>query len=120
MRALTKKNLAEGAVYLSTKDNDLARILDTDGLPPLWARTPGFPTLIHIILEQQVSLASALAMYRRLVDHVVPFTPGRFLEAGSSYLRSLGVTRQKASYCINVAEAIERGQSPSQKPVRLG
>jgi DNA-3-methyladenine glycosylase II len=103
---LTKKSLAEAARYLAARDNDLARLLEIDGVPPLWARKPCFSTLIHIILEQQVSLASAMAMYRRLVDNLVPFTPKRFLEVGSSYLRSLGVTRQKAAYCINVAEAI--------------
>ena len=104
--SLTKKRLREGAVYLAARDNDLARLLETDGVPPLWARKPCFSTLIHIILEQQVSLASAKAMYRRLCDNLVPFTPERFLELGSSYLRSLGVTRQKAVYCFNVAEAI--------------
>ena len=103
---LTKKSLAEAARYLAARDNDLARLLEIDGVPPLWARKPCFSTLIHIILEQQVSLASAMAMYHRLVDNLVPFTPKRFLEVGSSYLRSLGVTRQKAAYCINVAEAI--------------
>ncbi|MCD4717375.1 MAG: hypothetical protein K8R45_11630 [Desulfobacterales bacterium] len=104
--SLTKKSLTEGAVYLAGRDNDLARLLEADGVPPLWARKPCFSTLIHIILEQQVSLASARAMYRRIVDNLVPFTPARFLEGGSSYLRSLGITRQKAAYCINVAEAI--------------
>jgi len=104
--SLTKKSLKEGALYLAARDNDFARLLEADGVPPLWARKPCFSTLIHIILEQQVSLASARAMYRRIVDNLVPFTPNRFLEGGSSYLRSLGITRQKAAYCINVAEAI--------------
>jgi DNA-3-methyladenine glycosylase II len=104
--SLTKTSLREGTVYLAARDNDLARLLETNGVPPLWERKPCFSTLIHIILEQQVSLASARAMYRRLLDHLTPFTPDRFSELGSSYLRSLGVTRQKAAYCINVAEAI--------------
>lgn len=104
--SLTKKSLTKGTAYLAARDDDLARLLEADGVPPLWARKPCFSTLIHIILEQQVSLASAMAMYRRLIDNLVPFAPKRFLEVGSSYLRSLGVTRQKASYCINVAEAI--------------
>jgi len=108
--SLTKKSLREGALYLAARDKDLACLLETNGVPPLWARKPCFSTLIHIILEQQVSLASAMAMYRRLIDNLVPFTPKRFLEVGSSYLRSLGVTRQKAAYCINVAEAILVGQ----------
>lgn len=106
IKTLTKMSLSEATVYLAARDNDLARLLVADGIPPLWERKPCFSTLIHIILEQQVSLASARAMYHRLVDNLVPFTPDRFLEVGSSYLRSLGVTRQKAAYCINVAEAI--------------
>ena len=110
IKPLTKANLTEATVYLAARDNDLARLLVADGVPPLWERKPCFSTLIHIILEQQVSLASARAMYRRLVDNFVPFTPDRFLEFGSSYLRSLGVTRQKAAYCINVAEAILGGR----------
>lgn len=105
-KSLTKKRLTEGSVYLAARDKDLARLLETDGVPPLWARKPCFSTLIHIILEQQVSLASAEAVYRRIVDNLVPFTPERFLEGGSSYLKTLGITRQKAGYCINVAEAI--------------
>ncbi len=104
--SLTKKSLKEGAIFLASRDKDLARLLETDGVPPLWAREPCFSTLIRIILEQQVSLASAKSVYRRIVDNLVPFTPDHFLEEGSSYLRSLGVTRQKAAYCINVAEAI--------------
>jgi DNA-3-methyladenine glycosylase II len=108
--SLTKTSLKEGTVYLAARDNDLARLLEADGVPPLWERKPCFSTLIHIILEQQVSLASARAMYHRLLDHLIPFTPDRFLELGSSYLRSLGVTRQKAAYCINVAEAILGGR----------
>ena len=107
--SLTKKTLTEGTAFLAARDNDLARLLEADGVPPLWERKPCFSTLIHIILEQQVSLASARAIYNRLIDNLVPFTPDRFLEMGSSYLRSLGVTRQKAGYCINVAEAILRG-----------
>ena len=105
-RALTKKTLAEGAAYLASRDKDLAGLLKADGVPPLWARKPCFSTLIQIILEQQVSLTSAKAGYDRLVANLAPFTPDRFLEVGSDYLRTLGITRQKAGYCINVAEAI--------------
>ncbi len=103
---LTKKRLGEGTVILAARDSDLARLFARDGVPPLWARKPCFSTLIHIILEQQVSLASALAMYRRLLDNLVPFTPDNFVQAGSTRLRALGVTRQKAAYCIHVANAI--------------
>ena len=106
---LNKKTFEEGLRVLAGRDSKLASILERYGPPPMWTRDPGFPTLLYIILEQQVSLASARAVYNRLMENMAPFTPERFQETGSSYLRSLGVTRQKAGYCINVAEAILEG-----------
>ncbi len=75
----------------------------------MWGRPPGFPTLLRIILEQQVSLVSARAMFERLKSNIEPFTAVGFTEAGEAYLRSLGVTRQKAQYCVQVAEAFTNG-----------
>jgi len=113
--ALNEDRLAEAAEVLATLDKDLARILADHGTPPLWARKPGFVTLLRIILEQQVSLVSADAMYRRLIDNISPLTPASVLIAGVSHLRSFGVTRQKAAYFINVAEAIENDELDLQK-----
>ena len=106
---LTKESLASAARRLAGQDSDLARILDRYGEPPLWARKPGFPTLIRIILEQQVSLASARSMFMRLAARVAPFTASRFAELGEPYFRSLGVTRQKAAYCVHAARTITAG-----------
>ena len=103
---LNNQRLSKAIKYLSKKDKDLAALYEADGVPPLWARRPGFTTLIKIILEQQVSLASAKAVYRKLERNIKPFTPIRFKELGIAYLKSLGVTRQKSSYCINIAAAI--------------
>ncbi|MGB5894307.1 MAG: hypothetical protein WBG58_09025 [Ignavibacteriaceae bacterium] len=103
---LNNQKLLKAVKYLSKKDKDLAALYEADGVPPLWARRPGFTTLIKIILEQQVSLASAKAAYRKLARNIKPFTPVRFEELGIAYLKSLGVTRQKSSYCINIAAAI--------------
>ena len=75
----------------------------------MWGRQPGFPTLLRIVLEQQVSLVSARAMFERLKSNIEPFTALGFIEAGEAYLRSLGVTRQKAHYCVQVAEAFTNG-----------
>ena len=103
---LNNQKLLKAVKYLSKKDKDLAALYEADGVPPLWARRPGFTTLIKIILEQQVSLASGKAMYIKLERNIKPFTPIRFEELGIDYLKSFGVTRQKSSYCINLAEAI--------------
>lgn len=75
----------------------------------MWARRPGFPTLLRIVLEQQVSLVSARAMFARLKSNIDPFTAKHFRQFGEANLRALGVTRQKAHYCIQVAEAFTNG-----------
>ncbi|MCH8034398.1 MAG: DNA-3-methyladenine glycosylase 2 family protein [Bacteroidetes bacterium] len=103
---LNNQRLSKAVKCLSKKDKDLAALYEADSVPPLWARRPGFTTLIKIILEQQVSLASAKAVYRKLERNIKPFTPIRFEELGIAYLKSLGITRQKSSYCINIAAAI--------------
>src|SRR6266850_4448652 len=106
---LTNSSLATAAAALAARDRHLASIYERHGPPPMWARRPGFPTLLRIILEQQVSLVSARAMFERLKSNVEPFTAQRFIESGETYLRSLGVTRQKAHYCIQVAQAFTNG-----------
>jgi DNA-3-methyladenine glycosylase II len=107
---LNRRELSKAARHLAERDRDLRAVLRTHGPPPLWARKPGFRTLIQIILEQQVSLASARAVLQRLARDVVPFTPGRFVELGVDHLRALGVTRQKAAYCVHLADAVQSGR----------
>ncbi|MFI5338956.1 MAG: DNA-3-methyladenine glycosylase family protein, partial [Candidatus Methylomirabilales bacterium] len=109
-RSLTRARLAKAAQCLASRDADLAGILRRHGPPPMWARRPGFATLVRIILEQQVSLASARSVFGRLAASVDPFTARGFVEVGEPYLRSLGITRQKAAYCVHVARAIAEGQ----------
>lgn len=104
---LTRKNIAAAAEVLSDRDKHLARIFEEYGPPPLWKRPQGFSTLVQIILEQQVSLSSAASVYARLSQSIDPFIPVNFIEKGESGFRSLGVTRQKASYLLKLAECIE-------------
>jgi DNA-3-methyladenine glycosylase II len=95
---------------LAQRDADLAAVLEKYGPPPLWVRDPGFPTLVYIILEQQVSLASARAAYQRLQQAVTPITPGRFLKLTDGELKRIGFSRQKTHYTRLLAEAIHRRQ----------
>jgi DNA-3-methyladenine glycosylase II len=106
LRPLTQKSLALAARELAARDELLARIHATYGDPPLWRRAAGFTTLVHIILEQQVSLKSAKSMLVRLEGAIEPFTPERFLELGDLHLRGLGVTRQKSAYLIDLSTSI--------------
>lgn len=103
---LTDDGVARAAKLLARRDKDLASVLKQYGPPPLWGRKPGFATLVQIILEQQVSLASAAALYRRLNKSVVPFRPNRMLLMGEPHLRSMGLTRQKTAYCLHLSELL--------------
>jgi DNA-3-methyladenine glycosylase II len=75
----------------------------------MWARRPGFRALMRIILEQQVSLASADALVRRLESRIGPLTPAAVRGCGLRGLRRLGLTRQKATYCHGLAERVLDG-----------
>ena len=97
----------------------LAGIFATHGDPPLWRRAAGFTTLVHIILEQQVSLKSAKSMLLRLQSRIEPFTPVRFLELGVDYFRSLGLTRQKSAYLLHLSECIVSGELSFTKLARM-
>jgi DNA-3-methyladenine glycosylase II len=116
---LTQKTLALAARELAARDQLLANIYATHGDPPLWQRASGFRTLVHIILEQQVSLGSAKSMLNRLEADIQPFTPERFVELGDAHLRDLGVTRQKSSYLLHLAESIVSGELNFRKLSRL-
>ena len=76
----------------------------------MWSRKPGFPTLIQIILEQQVSLASARAAYDRLQSAVDRLTPETFLGLSDQQLLAIGFSRQKTGYCRGLAEQIHAGR----------
>ena len=106
---LTADALARAVDELAVRDGDLAGIVARHGLPPLWDRAPGFATLLHLVLEQQVSLASAQAAYDRLRAAADPLTPSRFLELTDAELLAIGFSRQKARYGRALAEAIESG-----------
>ena len=108
-RSLTYESLSAGARALRARDRDLGGILDRLGEPPLWGRRPGFPTLVRIILEQQVSLAAALSLYRRLFRHLGGMTAAGVRAMGEAGLRAFGLTRQKARYCHGLAVRVLDG-----------
>jgi DNA-3-methyladenine glycosylase II len=106
---LTQEGLLAAVEELATRDADLAGIVARHGPPPLWDREPGFPTLLHIVLEQQVSLASAQAAFDRLRAAADPLTPAGFLALTDAELLTIGFSRQKARYGRALAQAIDSG-----------
>jgi DNA-3-methyladenine glycosylase II len=95
---LTARRFTHGLEHLMGRHRYFARVVERFGPPPLWARAPGFPTLIHIILEQQVSLASARAAFNRLQAAASPLNPQSFLTFDDAALRAIGFSRQKTAY----------------------
>lgn len=107
--ALTEDSLLHGVEELCRRDADLAGVVAAFGPPPLWARAPGFPTLLHIILEQQVSLASARAAFERLLAAASPLTPESFLRLDDRRLREIGFSQQKTRYGRHLAQVLLDG-----------
>ncbi len=107
---LTSEHLDHGARQLAATDPHLAELYQRLGTPPLWARAQGFATLVHIILEQQVSLKAARTMYQRLCSHLGKMSPQTVLRVGEEGLKSIGLTRQKARYCCGLADRVCSGQ----------
>jgi len=91
---------------LADSDQYLARIYEAYGPPPLWDREPGFATLLNIILEQQVSLASAKACFDKLTNHLGGVTPEGLLVLNDAELKRIGFSRQKAAYGRHLSEAV--------------
>ena len=102
---LNKKSLIKAVEYLEVRDRQLKLAVSKVGPPPLWKREEGFKTLIYIILEQQVSLASAKAAYEKLFKKIGSITPVNFLKLSETELKLIGFSRQKTSYSRNLAEA---------------
>lgn len=91
---------------LATKDNYMAAVIQEYGYPPLWTRPNTFSTLVLTILEQQVSLASAFAAYKKLLEKLTTITPENVLALSDEELRSCYFSRQKIVYVRGLAQAI--------------
>ncbi len=107
---LDEARLLVGTRVLAAIDADLAGIVERHGPPPLWGRKPGFETLVRIILEQQVSLASAEAALERLIRATGAIEPAAIATGGEEVLRAAGQTRQKSRYLVGLARDVLDGR----------
>lgn len=108
-RALTNASYAEAVAELSDRDPALGDVVAAWGAPPRWKRPQGFATLVLLILEQQVSLASAKATFARLEERAGAVEPGAILALGEERMKEAGLSRQKARYVHGLAEAVTAG-----------
>jgi DNA-3-methyladenine glycosylase II len=107
---LTPSRLRAASRWLAKRDSSLQRVLAEHGYPDMWAREAGFSTTVHIILEQQVSLASANATFSRLKSKLNgSVTAEGLLQLNESELKGLGMTRQKILYTRLLAEQVASG-----------
>ena len=106
MRLIDEINLPKIAKTLAKRDAHLQIVIAKYGPPPLWAREPGFATLLQIILEQQVSLASAKACFNKLAKRVGEVTPESLLNSLDAHLKADGFSRQKTTYARHLADAV--------------
>jgi DNA-3-methyladenine glycosylase II len=107
---LDERSLVDAVRRLAGRDAAIAASVARFGPPPLWAREPSFATLVHLILEQQVSLASALAAFERLRTATRGrVTPRAVLRLDDAAMRAIGFSRQKAGYARDLALALSDG-----------
>jgi len=92
---------------LTNKDKELKQIIDKYGYPPMWTRPATFQSLILFILEQQVSLASAYAAFKKLKEKIGYVTPAKILSLSDEELRACYFSRQKTIYARELAKAIQ-------------
>ncbi len=107
--ALTAASLKRACRELGAADPDLGRVVERLGPPPMWDREPGFPTLISIILEQQVSLASARSAFAKLNSRVGSLNPASFSTLDDRTLKEIGFSGQKGRYCRELARTVAGG-----------
>ena len=94
---------------LIDRDENLSRAHKIGGSFRERTREKGFRTLILLIIEQQLSLASAAAIMGRISEKIVPLTPKMFLSLHEEELRKLGLSARKIEYCYELSRAIENG-----------
>jgi len=104
--SLDKNSLVAACGELSAFDPHFRRVYELYGPPPLWDRPAGFSTLLNIILEQQVSLASARACFEKLNAWIGEVTPGGVLTLTDAELKTIGFSRQKTAYARHLSEAV--------------
>ena len=117
---LDPASLTTGCRALAKRDSVLRELFERNGTPPLWRREPGFATLVRLVLEQQVSLASGAAAYRRLEERLGAVTPDAFLRLDDAALLAVGFSRQKTRYVRHLARALVTGEFDLDVAGRLG
>tara|TARA_B100000963_G_scaffold47256_1_gene35549 strand:- start:543 stop:1169 length:627 start_codon:yes stop_codon:yes gene_type:complete len=106
-KLLDKNTLHEGYKYLAKKEKFFKKVLEEKNykINP-FSKKEGFEGLISLIVEQQLSVASATAIFKRIKSLVKPFNPEEFIKIGSEEYKEAGLSKQKIDYCKGIAKKI--------------
>lgn len=104
------EDIAEALDALAVADPRLCPVIELSGEVPLRLSTADFRGLASIIVSQQVSRASAEAIFGRLVSLIDPLDAPNFLKAGEDVLREAGLSRPKQRALANAAIAVNEGE----------
>lgn len=107
--SFSKTTLPVYVDQLAAADPALKRLVQTYGYPAFWHRDPDFATLVKIILEQQVSLASAKAAFDKLEQRIGSVTPEGVLALSDAELRQCYFSRQKTVYVRDLSQRVMNG-----------
>ncbi|QEC68125.1 DNA-3-methyladenine glycosylase 2 family protein [Panacibacter ginsenosidivorans] len=119
MECFNEDNFISLCDKLAKKDKDLKTVIKQYGYPPFWSRIPSFATLIHIILEQQVSLASAKAALLKLEAKIGHITPEKVLSLSDEEMKACYFSRQKIIYAKHLALSIVNGELLIEKLIEM-
>src|ERR1043166_6579250 len=106
IQQLNERSLKRACKVLASEHAELSVVYETYGTPPLWDRPTGFATLLQIILEQQVSLASAKACFDKLTVRIGEVSPENLLTLTDAEMKTVGFSRKKTAYARHLAEAL--------------
>lgn len=107
---LSAEAIREGLDSIAVKEPAIARALERTGYPEPRIRDMGYATLLRTIVGQQVSVAAASSMWRKLEDFLGPdIPPEKLLSAEFDELRACGLSRQKQGYARSLCELVVSG-----------
>ena len=118
-RIKRRTDLERAVAHLVDADADLSRALALAGPVSYNMRPAGFPSLLKIVVEQQLSTASARAIWGRLAERIAPLHPETVLQASDRTLREVGLSAPKIRYCRALSRSVVEGHLDLQRLARL-
>ena len=115
----TREDLRSGIAALARSEAVFGRVYRELGLPGLRRRRPTFDCLVHIVVDQMISIDAARAIRTRLLSAIKPFDAETIARLSPELLLGLGLSRAKAGTIGLLARAIATGELDLSRLTRL-